>query len=95
MIRLITPTDISACVALIRESFATVAHEFGITKENAPRFTAFAMSEERLRWQYEQGRPMFVYTDRVGNIIGYASLEIKTGGVCELNNLCVSPDRRH
>ena len=30
-----------------------------------------------------------------GTIIGYYSLSIMDGGVCELNNLCVLPEYRH
>lgn len=48
MIHQIERDDISRCVKIIRESFLTVAEEFGFTEENAPRFTAFAASDERL-----------------------------------------------
>lgn len=87
--------DLSECVQVIRESFATVAEEFGITAENAPRFTAFATTEERLLWHLEgEQRPMFGYF-LGGRIVGYYSL-LKTDGVeCELNNLCVLPHCRH
>lgn len=94
MIQQIKREDISECVQVIRTSFLTVAEEFGFTEENAPRFTAFAVSEERLNWQFEQGRPMFAYWDEV-KIIGYFSLELKAEGECELNNLCVLPGHRH
>ncbi len=43
MIREVKREDIPTCVNLIRSSFITVAEEYGITKENAPRFTAFAI----------------------------------------------------
>lgn len=46
MIQEVNEKDISECVKVIRESFATVANEFGFTVENAPRFTAFATTEE-------------------------------------------------
>lgn len=60
MIREIRKTEISECVKVIRESFLTVADEFGFTPENAPRFTAFATTEERLDWQLTQEhRPMY------------------------------------
>ena len=49
MIRTITAEEIPVCTGLIRESFATVAEEFGFTPENAPRFTAFATTDDRLR----------------------------------------------
>ena len=44
MIRPMRPEEALACVLLIRESFNTVAQEFGFTPENAPRFTAFAIT---------------------------------------------------
>ena len=48
MIREVHREDIPACVNLIKQSFMTVADELGFTEENAPRFTAFAINEERL-----------------------------------------------
>ena len=84
-IRPLRPEEVPEAAALVRESFATVAEEFGITEENAPRFTAFAVTAERLRWQMEQGRPMFaLFAEDPGE-----------GDACELNNLCVRPGYRH
>ena len=58
----IRENDIPDCVKLIRKSFATVAEQFGITVENAPRFTAFATTEERLLRQFtEECRPMYAF----------------------------------
>ena len=48
MIREVRREELSSCADLVRKSFQTVADEFGFTRENAPRFTAFAISEERL-----------------------------------------------
>lgn len=92
-IRQIARADIPRCVEIIRESFATVAAEFGITPENAPRFTAFAADAARLEWQLNEGRPMFAYV-KDGSIVGYYSLHVQ-GDECELNNLCVLPGYRH
>ena len=95
MIREIREEEIKECVEVIQKSFQTVADEFGITRENAPRYTAFATNEERLAWQMnEEHRPMYGYFagDRV---VGYYSLLIKEGNACELNNLCVLPEYRH
>ena len=95
MIKAIEITDIAECVNVIRESFLTVADDFGLTEENAPRFTAFATTEERLIWQMEnEHRPMYAYYDD-GKIVGYYSLAILGENKCELNNLCVLPSYRH
>ena len=37
MIKTISENDIAECVKVIKESFGTVAEEFGFTEENAPR----------------------------------------------------------
>lgn len=87
--------DIAACVQVIRESFGTVAAEFGLTQENAPRFTAFAVTAERLEAQWrDPRRTMYVY-EAQGEIAGYASLLSLEDGGCELNHLCVLPAQRH
>ena len=95
MIQELHRNDIHECVVVIKDAFMTVANEFGFTMENAPRFTAFAMNEERLRWQMEQEhRPMYGYYD-AGKIVGYYSLTLSEGGECELSNLAVLPLYRH
>ena len=52
MIREVRREEIPACVELIKKSFMTVADEYGITEENAPRFTAYATTDERLFWHF-------------------------------------------
>ena len=95
MIREVRHEDIPVCVEIIRKSFRTVADELGFTEENAPRFTAFATTEERLSWQLEnEPRLMFVY-EQDGVICGYYSLLMQDNNECELNNLAVLPGYRH
>ncbi|MBO4461126.1 MAG: GNAT family N-acetyltransferase [Clostridiales bacterium] len=94
MIREVTRDDIPVCVDLIKKSFLTVAESYGITEENAPRFTAFATTTERLLQQMDEGRPMYLYEED-GRIYGYYSLFITDNDECELNNLAVLPDFRH
>ena len=87
--------NISECVKVIRDSFLTVAEEFGFTAENASRFTAFSVDEERLLWQMNtEYRPMYAFYYN-GNVVGYYSLLLQENGECELNNLCVLPSHRH
>lgn len=95
MIKKITEKDLPECVNVIKESFLTVANEFGFTPENAGRFTAFATNEERLKWHLlKENRPMFAFYEN-DKIIGYYSLLLQENNVCELNNLCVIPTYRH
>ena len=95
MIREAGREDLAACAQLIRKSFRTVADTCGITEENAPRFTAFATTEERLQRQLEEEhRPMFVWEED-GILCGYYSLCMQDGQECELNNLAVLPEYRH
>ena len=96
MIKEIDKSEIAECVNVIRKSFQTVADEFGFTIENAPRFTAFATTEERLFYQLEyEHRLMVAYYDDEGKILGYYSLQYLENSECELNNLCVLPEFRH
>ncbi len=95
MIKEIDKKDLSVCVHVIKESFMTVANDFGFTIDNASRFTAFSMCDERLQWHYEkEHRLMYAYYD-VDKIVGYYSLAILDNGECELNNLSVLPSYRH
>lgn len=95
IIREIHNDEIKQCVKVIRDSFSTVAEEFGFTEENAPRFTAFATDEQRISWHLNgEHRPMFGYFYN-NELIGYYSLFLQDGQQCELNNLCVLPEYRH
>lgn len=95
MIRKIKQSEISACVNLIKNSFFTVAQEYNITIENAPRYVAYATNVEKLESQYFEGRPMFAYFNKNKEMIGYYSLYIQENNECELNNLCVLPQYRN
>lgn len=96
MIKEIGEHDIAECAAVIRESFFTVAKELGFTVDNAPRFTAFAITEDGLLFQFKrEHRPMYAYYDDCSKIIGYYSLSLQDNHECELNNLCVLPQYRH
>lgn len=95
MIKELNPDHIPECVKVIRESFLTVAEEFNFTVDNAPRFTAFATTEDRISWHlHGEHRPMYAYYEN-GKIIGYYSLALQDSNECELNNLCVLPAFRH
>jgi len=95
MIREITREEIPDCVRVIRQSFQTVADEFGFTPENAPRFVAFATDEDRLLWQKDQQHRLMFLDEECGVICGYYSLLLKENGECELGSLSVLPEYRH
>lgn len=64
-------------------------------RKNAPRFTAFATTSERLEWQlHNENRLMCAYFDN-DRIVGYYSLLVQENNKCELNNVCVHPAQRH
>jgi len=56
IIRHMSIEEIPTCVKVIRDSFQTVADEFGITQEKAPRYVAFATDEGRLRISSMSGK---------------------------------------
>lgn len=95
MIKKVEEKELAECVKVIRESFATVADDFGFTVENAPGFTAFATTEDRIKYQMvEEHRPIYAFYED-GVMVGYYSLLLQDNHEIELNNLCVSPEHRH
>ncbi len=95
MIKEIKENNLQDCVKVIKESFITVANEFNITPVNAPGFTAFSISEEKLKYQLnEEHRLMYGFFEK-DSIVGYFSLSLQENNECELSNLCVHPSYRH
>ena len=94
VIRRVGKADIPDCVSVIRSSFRTVAEEFGFTGENAPGFTAFSTTEEKVEyWMTEQGRPMYgCFAEE--RLVGYYNLFPSEKKV-ELGSLSVLPEYRH
>ncbi|MBO4616888.1 MAG: GNAT family N-acetyltransferase [Lachnospiraceae bacterium] len=95
MIRRVKREDIPECVKIIKNSFMTVAEELGFTAENAPRFTAFSTSEDRLFWQMDNENRLMFLCEEAGIQCGYYSLVLQGDGECELSNLAVLPEYRH
>lgn len=95
VIRHMSIEEIPECVNVIRTAFQTVADEFGFTEENAPRFTAFATDDNRIRYHFcMEKRPMYVFLHEK-KIVGYYSLAVLNEKEVELNNLSVLPEYRH
>ena len=95
MIREVRRDELSACADLIRKSFQTVADQFGFTEQNAPRFTAFATTEERLLRHMDTEHRLMYLDEESGMICGYYSLLLHDHGECELGSLSVLPGYRH
>ncbi len=94
VIRKVGKADITDCVSVIRRSFRTVAEEFGFTEENAPGFTAFSTTEEKvLYWMTEQHRSMYGCF-KEEQLVGYYNL-LPTENGYELGSLSVLPEYRH
>lgn len=91
-----------SCVIILLHMISFVNHlseSYGVNwrdiGENAPRFTAFATTAQRLTYQMTvEQRPMYAYCED-DRIIGYYSLALQENHECELNNLCVLPEYRH
>lgn len=79
--------------SVIRDSFATVAEEFGITRENAPTNPAFieAGSLEKMK---EKG--IYMYSAYLGGQrIGFVAAEKADDGCWYMERICVLPQYRH
>lgn len=84
---------INASVDVIRESFSTVADEFGLTKENSPSNGAF-LDYGRLFDDYKRGIKMFGLFKNEKQI-GFVALEKKDNSLFYLEKLSVLPEHRH
>ena len=80
---------------VIRASFATVARDFNLTRENCPRHTSFITNEELAGKYSAVGGycPYGCFAD--GKLAGFAALTGAGGGTYELNNVAVLPGCRH
>lgn len=85
--------QLNICFKIIRNSFITVAGEFGLTENNCPSHTAF-MTIDKLERQFDDGRPMFLFYQNTIPV-GYFSLAKCSDDEWELNNLAVLLEYRH
>ncbi len=85
--------ELEAGALVIRNSFQTVANEFGLTKNNSPTHPAF-ITVDRLQEAKDKGVVFFGFFD--GNKqIGLVALEKSTEDVYFLERLSVLPNYRH
>jgi ribosomal protein S18 acetylase RimI-like enzyme len=102
MIKQLDISDLPLAAEVIRASFATVAKDFNITKENCPSHTSFVTTPERLRQHIDRGWQLYGLYDETGItdehssslLAGYVSLSKKSEDIYELHNLAVLPECR-
>lgn len=92
-IRQLKREELGEAARVVREAFATVAAEFGLTEENCPTNGAF-LPEGRLEAQFDAGVRMAGAFD--GDVmIGFAALDLSDAEKPELEKLSVLPQSRH
>ena len=93
IIREVNKNDLNECLEVIRQSFRTVAEQFGLTKKNCPKHTSFiplSFLETQMKWGWQ------MFALHCGEkIIGYMSLSKEDEDTFALHNLAVLPDFRH
>jgi len=94
VIRLLEPADLPRAAEVVRASFATVAAQFGLTEQNAPRYTAFVTTAERLQSFFDAGALMYGFFDEK-QFAGYVSISKEARDTYEIHNLAVLPEYRH
>ena len=72
-----------------------MAEDFGFTPENAFRFTAFAITQERLAQQLADPDWLLFVCWYNGQLAGYYSIHFQNHAVCEINHLCIGPSLCH
>lgn len=93
MIKVLKIEELEKCAEVIRESFGTVAVEFGLTEQNVPTNGAFIKTERLLR-DFERGVIMYGFFDG-DEMVGFFQLERKSETSFELEKLAVLPSYRH
>ena len=93
IIKKVSREQLPECLEVIHKSFATVAEEFGLTKENCPKHTSF-IPLYFLESQMEWGWDMFGLFENE-KIIGYMSISKENDDIYELHNLAILPEHRY
>lgn len=93
MIKPVSYEDLDKCARVIRESFSTVADDFGLTEQNCSTNGAFIKSD-KLKTSLDNGCLMYgLYSGEV--LSGFVLLEKKDDSSYILEKLAVLPSCRH
>lgn len=90
-------SDLSAIVELLNRSHATIAEEFGFTKETNPSNSAF-INQVALREQLEKGIDLYALgAGDEGGLAGCIAIEAskKEVGTYYIEKVSVLPEKRH
>jgi len=78
---------------VIRRSFASVARDFNLTKENCPTFTGF-ITDKKLSDELQDGYIPFGYFSD-GILVGVVLIQDRSEGIYKMKHLAVLPEYRH
>ena len=94
IISVITDTDIDRATVLINNAFATVARQFGFTRETVPSFPAFIDSSV-IRRQVQNGLHLYAFRE-TGEMKGTVGHRMPNDDhLCLVERLAVLPADRH
>lgn len=87
--------DFQLYAQLLNETFAIVAKDFGLTKENSPTNNAFVTARE-LKEQLTENRELF-YIEGKDRLLGFVAIEQakRDAKLFYIEKLAVHPDFRH
>ncbi len=92
-IKEVRKAELEACAEVVRQSFATVARNFGLTLENCPTNGAF-IKAERLYAERAKGNCMYAL-HAAGKLAGFFELEKLEEHLYAIERLSVLPEHRH
>jgi GNAT superfamily N-acetyltransferase len=93
-VREITKEEIAESAEIIRQSFKTIADEYGITEENTPTHGTF-LKDEKLLDDFRGGVKMFGLFEWEEKQVGFVAVDKRDSGHYYLEKLAVLPDYRH
>lgn len=91
-IREVPPDEAPMVALLVRDAFAEIAEQFGLTPQNCPSHPAFCTADRIIR-DWAEGTRFFVLEDEE-LVYGCVGLSVE-GERCWLSRLAVPPDFRH
>lgn len=92
-IRKATTSDVNTLAKIIKNSYQTVADEFGLNRINCPKHPSNC-TDEWINADLERGVTYFIF-ESDGKDVGCAALEKADSELCYLERLAVNPENRN